>query len=289
MINDRTAATVALREVAHVGPKTFQMLVMQFGPPEELFDRRPEELADLPRLNMEKAARILESGDAMDSVRNRLEELAMHGITAVTFFDEEYPESLRQISDPPPFFYLRGGLPDASRSVAVVGSHKASSEGIGDAVAIGKRLAEEGVAVVSGLARGVDAGAHVGAIAGAGKTYAALGCGIENIYPRENKPLAEQVALHGGLLSEYPVNAKSAVPQLLARNRVVVGLAQAVVVVELLEKSKGTMSAAELAFKQGKPVFVLARETSKAVQELVGQGAYVIDEPSSLDAVMAYV
>lgn len=288
MISERTLATVALREVAQVGPNTFQMLVMQFGPPEELFDRAPEEIADLPRLNFEKAKRILESGDAMAGVRDRLESLATHGIRAVTFFDEDYPDALRGITGPPPFFYLRGSLPDESRSVAVVGSHKASAEGISAAVALGKQLAEEGVAVISGLARGVDAGAHVGAIAGGGHTYAALGCGIENIFPRENKPLAEQVALHGGLISEYPVDAKSSVPQLLARNRIVVGLAQAVVIGELLEKSKGTMAAADLAFKQGKPVFVLA-DDSKAVRELVDQGAYLIDEPESLEAVMAYV
>lgn len=289
MISARTLATVALREVAEVGPKTFQMLVMQFGPPEDLFEHSPEEIAGLPRLNHERALRILECREAFETIRERLEKIATRGINAITYFDDAYPERLREVSGPPPFFYLRGELPAESRTVAVVGSHKASAEGIGDAVAMGKQLAEEGIAVISGLARGIDAGAHVGAIAGGGKTYAALGCGLDNIHPRENKPLAEEVAVHGGLLSEYREDAKSSVPQLLARNRIVVGLAQAVVIGELPEKTKGTMAAADLAFKQGKPVFVLAKEQTKAVRELVHGGAYLIDTPESLDAVMAYV
>lgn len=289
MISDRTAATVALRECAEVGPKTFQMLVMQFGPPEELFNRSAVEISKLPRLNHEKAARLLECGKMLDAVRNRLEGLLAHGIRAVTYFDEAYPESLRSISSPPPFFYVRGTLPDEARAVAVVGSHRASTDGIADAVAIGKQLAEEGVAVISGLARGIDAGAHVGAIAGGGKTYAVVGCGLKNISPRENRPLAEQIELHGGLLSECPIDAKGSVPRLLARNRIVVGLAQAVVIVELLAKSKGTMAAVDIALKQGKPVFVVATDESNGVQELVARGAYPITDPASLEAVMAYV
>ncbi len=173
--------------------------------------------------------------------------------------------------------------------MAVVGTHHASYEGIKDATNIGKELAKRGAVVASGLARGIDTGAHLGALAKEGKTYAVLGSGLSKIYPEENLNLAVEISKNGALLTEYPLNAPVNVGQLMARNRIVVGISQTVIVVENVNGTSGTMDAAQKTIDQGKTLFVVMRENNKSSEELVKIGAIPIKGAEDLDLVLNYL
>jgi DNA processing protein len=281
---------IALREVAKIGPKGFQQLLFAFGSPENIFKATLEQISKLPRMNPEKAKGIFESQEKFAEIEEHISYLEEQGIGIKTFLDDDFPQSLREIDDPPPLLYFKGEFPLSNTLfVAVVGTHHATYEGIKDATDIGKELAKRGVMVVSGLARGVDTGAHLGALAKEGKTYAVLGSGLNKIYPEENLNLAIEISKNGALLTEYPLNAPINVGQLMARNRIVVGLSQAVIVVETEDEASGTMDAAQRAVDQGKPLFVVTRVDNKSSEELVRIGAIPIKGAEDLDLVLNYL
>ena len=281
---------IALREVAKIGPKGFQQLLFAFGSPENIFKATLEQISKLPRMNPEKAKGIFESQEKFAEIEEHISYLEEQGIGIKTFLDDDFPQSLREIDDPPPLLYFKGEFPLSNTLfVAVVGTHHATYEGIKDATDIGKELAKRGVMVVSGLARGVDTGAHLGALAKEGKTYAVLGSGLNKIYPEENLNLAIEISKNGALLTEYPLNAPINVGQLMARNRIVVGLSQAVIVVETEDEASGTMDAAQKAIDQGKPLFVVTRMDNKSSEELVRIGAIPIKGAEDLDLVLNYL
>ncbi|MGB3093308.1 MAG: DNA-processing protein DprA [Candidatus Zixiibacteriota bacterium] len=287
---DYRSYVIALREKARVGPKTFQQLLLTFGSPERVYQASVEELSSFPRISPEKAEKILESEELLPEIEKHLLYLEEQGIGILTILDGDYPQLLKQIDDPPPLLYFRGEFPIQNiQSIAVVGTHNATAAGIEKAVQIGKALAKRKVVVVSGLAKGIDAAAHIGAVKGGGKTYAVFGAGLNNIYPSENVPLAEQISKSGALITEYDLNVPVKVGRLMARNRIVVGLSQAIIVVEIEEKSPGTMDAASLAIKLGKPLFVMRKEGSQKVDELVAGGAVILEGFERLDLVTDYL
>ena len=281
---------IALREVAKVGPKGFQQLLLAFGSPENVYKATSEQISRLPRMSPEKAKEICKSQEKFTEIEEHISFLEEQGIGIKTILDEDFPQSLKQIDDPPPVLYFKGEFPLPNNlSVAVVGTHHASYEGIRDSTDIGKELAKRGVMVVSGLARGIDTGAHLGALAKEGKTYAVLGSGLNKIYPEENLNLAIEISKNGALLTEYPLNAPINVGQLMARNRIVVGFSQTVIVVETEDEASGTMDAAQRAVDQGKPLFVVIREDNKSSEELVRIGAIPIKGAEDLDLVLNYL
>ncbi len=281
---------IALREVAKVGPKGFQQLLLAFGSPENVYKASSEQISKLPRMSMEKAEEIIKSEEKFGEIEEQIAYLEEQGIGIKTILEDDYPQSLREINDPPPLLYFKGQFPlPEGLAVAVVGTHHATYEGISAATEIGKELAKRGVVVVSGLARGIDTGAHLGALAKQGKTYAVLGSGLNKVYPEENLSLAVEISNNGALLTEYPLNAPVNVGQLLARNRIVVGLSQTVIVVETEDEASGTVDAAQKAIDQGKPVFVVVREDNKSSQELVRSGAIPIKGATDLDLVLNYL
>lgn len=281
---------IALREKAKIGPKTFQQLLITFGSPENVYKVTKEELLSLPRMTANKVDEILNSKDFLSEIEEHILYLEELGIGISTILDSDYPQSLKEIDDPPPLLYFKGEFPIQNNLfVAVVGTHEASAEGIEKAVEIGRVLAKRKVVVVSGLARGIDSAAHLGAIKEGGKTYAILGAGLNNIYPSENVSLAEQISKSGALITEYSLNVPVNVGQLMARNRIVVGLSQAVIIVEMNEDSHGTMDAMNIAIKQGKPLFVVRKENSKKVEDLIQEGAVPIEGVDDLDLVLDYL
>ena len=280
---------LALREKAKIGPKTFQQLILLFGSIEDIFCATVEDLCRIPRINPDKAKQILELPDKMDEVEKEIEKLKKDGVGLCTILDENYPEILRQIDDPPPVLYFKGEFPiENSKFVAVVGTHHATEEGIKDAVQVGKNLASRGAVVVSGLARGIDSAGHLGAISAGGKTYAVLGNGFKHIYPPENLSLSEEITKSGAILSEYNPNVSINVGQLMARNRIVVGLAQAVIIVETEPGSTGTEDAILRTIQQGKPLFV-CRSVNSNVDFLIEKGAVPILGKEDLDLVVNYI
>jgi len=205
-------------------------------------------------------------------------DLARRGFRWIARSDPAFPSRLRSIHDPPPGLFLRGDalLELLERpSIAVVGARACSSYGASVATSLGRELAAAGVVVISGLARGIDAAAHRGALE-AGTTVAVLGCGIDRDYPRAHAPLAAQIAGTGLIVSEYPPGVEPAPWRFPARNRIVAGLSGATVVVEARERS-GALITADLALDEGREVLAVPGEItsqlSKGTNALLRLGA----------------
>ena len=280
-----TEHIITLKEFGRVGPRTFRRLIERFGSPERILSASVEELLEVQRVGERKAQEIIESSGRIDDARQYLEEIRTRGIRAITLFDEAYPSGLRELEDPPPVLYVRGDLlaPD-TRAVAIVGTHRAGERGREMAVKIGRRLAGRGITVVSGLARGIDAAGHRGALDGGGRTLAVLGSGLERIYPAENVPLADKIVSSGALLSEYAPDVPVNVGGLMARNRIVTGLSLAVIVVEALINSAGTMDAATRARHQDRKVYVIRwRDAPEGADKLIAQGAIPLESTVEVD------
>ena len=210
--------------------------------------------------------------------------LAVTGIQVVTPFDDAYPEPLRHIPDPPLALYYQGNLtvPQGPR-IALVGARRGTRLGLRIANAMSRELAAQGAQVVSGLARGIDGAAHEGALASGvdGCTSAVLGSGLNNIYPREHHALAERILGSGGaVISEYPPDARPYRSHFPERNRLISGLAEAVVVVEASRRS-GSLITARMAAEQGREVFAVPGAVGNAVSAgchwLIRQGAGLVE------------
>jgi DNA processing protein len=200
----------------------------------------------------------------------------------VRWSDAEYPANLRQIADPPPYFFLRGALDGADpKSIAVVGARAASDAGRRMAQRLGLEFAARDFMVVSGLARGIDSEAHQGALDGGGRTVAVMGCGIDVIYPPENRKLAEAiVAGGGGVISELPVGTPPVAENFPTRNRLISGLCLGVVIVEAAEKS-GSLITARMALEQNRQVFAVPGSPltgrTRGSNRLLKEGARLVD------------
>jgi DNA processing protein len=213
-------------------------------------------------LHASALARLLErhSGQldgALDHASERLEQYRAAGVTVLTFFDEHYPDRLRDLPDPPPVLYLRGdrGLLTRERLVAVVGTREPTRFGTTAATELTTSLAENGWGIVSGLAKGIDTISHQTALKTGAPTIAVMGGGLDRIYPAENKNLASRILDEGGLLlSEQPFGAQPRPQNLIARDRLQSGLSVAVLVAQCGIQS-GTMHTARFAAGQGRPLF----------------------------------
>lgn len=227
-----------------------------------LGDRRPAGLLAI------EPAELAEEAGASEKVLRGFEELkgtfdpdalekrlARDGIRVLTLADEAYPSRLREVPDPPPALFSKGEVPVAV-PVALVGSRRATAAGLETARALGRMLGERGVCVVSGLALGVDAAAHEGAVEAGGMTVGVLGCGIDVVYPRENGRLFESVGRSGALVSEYSLGEAPLAWRFPARNRIIAGLCEAVVVVEAPERS-GALITARHALDAGRDVWAV--------------------------------
>lgn len=180
---------------------------------------------------------------------------------SISLEDSHYPSLLKEIQNPPLKIYVLGELPDDSPAggprIAIVGTRKATLHGRLIAKETAKKLSEEGIVIVSGLAMGIDTAAHEGALAGGGRTIAVLACGLDTIYPRQNENLAKKIIESGGtIISEYPVGTPAMPNQFLERNRIVSGLSIASIVIEAPRES-GALVTARLSAEQGREVFVV--------------------------------
>jgi DNA processing protein len=215
-----------------------------------------------------------------------LEKLEKRDIGVVTIEEKSYPQALRYISQPPVILYYRGQIGGVNDfSLAVVGSRAATPYGKHTARKLGQALAQHQVTVVSGMARGVDREAHLGALEGQGFTIGVLGNGIDVVYPRENKPLYDRVAREGLIISEFPPATSPEARNFPMRNRLISGLAQGVVVVEAGLKS-GALITVDFALEQGKDVFAVPgpinSPASAGANKLIQQGAIVYTEISDI-------
>ncbi len=215
-----------------------------------------------------------------------VEQAKRLGISVVFFEDPEYPEALRHIKDPPAFLYVKGRLLGSRATVALVGSRKATPYGLKIAFEWGRKLAEAGLGVVSGLALGIDAEAHRGALTAKGYTVAVLGSGLNFVYPYQNRPLASKIVAQGGaLISEFPLNSKPERWHFPIRNRVIAGMCKGVVVVEASSKS-GSLITAAIAAEEGREVFAVPGSifspNSEGIHRLIKEGAYPVTSPEEV-------
>lgn len=266
---------VGFNLVKGIGAVRLQSLIAYFGGVREAWGAAPAELqaAGLgPRL-IERFVQVRQSIDL-----DRLwEQTASQGIQILTWEDEAYPPRLKEIEQPPPVMYVRGELlPEDTWAVAIVGTRRVTPYGRQVTEEVAAFLAANGVTVVSGLARGVDAIAHQAALRAGGRTLAVLGCGVDRIYPPEHRSLAEEIMARGALLSDYAPGTPPEAANFPPRNRIIAGLSLAVVVTEAGETS-GALITAEFAAEQGREVFavpgnILAAQ-SKGTNRLIQQGA----------------
>lgn len=195
---------------------------------------------------------------------NKLEEeeyMQKNNIEIISISDGRYPRLLKQIYDPPKKLYIKGNKNILNKtSIAIIGAREATEYGKNAAKYFAYNLTKEGINIVSGLAKGVDSFAHIGAICGNGKTIAVVGTGLDIVYPKENKYLEEKIINTGGaIISEYPLGTPPKKRNFPARNRIVSGLSKGVIVVEAKEKS-GTLITVDFALEQGRDVYVVPRK-----------------------------
>jgi len=277
-------------------------LLAAFGLPEEVF---AQSLASLTEVVHERQARaLLQWPPALDALAERTWQWLQADLAhrrVLPLGDGAYPRALLDIDDPPVLLYAMGfgpvwerGWPDVSRCVAVVGSRNPTAQGGDNALAFAQSLALEGITVVSGMALGVDAAAHRGALAGADPeggvpTIAVVGTGLDRVYPSQHHTLAQQIAQRGVILSEYPLGTAPLAAHFPRRNRLISGLSQGTLVVEAALKS-GSLITAEQALEQGRDVFAIPGSIhstqSRGCHALIKQGAHLVESVHDILSVM---
>ena len=270
---------IALRAVEEVGCVGFRTLLQAFSSPRAVFSATAQTLQVIPGIGPKTANHIRAFSD-WGMAEREIERARELEVAIVTCEDPIYPRNLLNIYDYPPLLYVQGSLCPEEICVAVVGSRLASVYGRYTTEKISRELALQGITVVSGLARGIDAAAHRGALAGKGRTIAVLGCGLDIVYPPENEGLAGAVVAHGALITEFPFGTPPNAPNFPSRNRIISGISLGVVVVEAGEKS-GSLITARIAAEQGRSVFAVPGEIgaagSRGTHRLIKQGARLVE------------
>jgi len=262
-----------------LGPISQTRLRHRFGSVSDIFQASREELLSVEGIGPKLAAALLKQKDS-DQVIEEFESCRRLGVNLLQLGDDLYPHALSEIPDPPQLLYVRGSLLDADQlGIGIVGSRRCTLYGRQQAERFARELASAGVTVISGLARGIDACAHRGAMEGHGRTLAVLGTGVGHIYPPEHDTLAEEVIECGALISESCLR-QAPVPGLFPqRNRIISGLSQGVLIVEAARNS-GALHTARHALEQGRDVFAIPGRLDSAASEgchdLIRDGAQLV-------------
>jgi DNA processing protein len=276
---------LALSLTPGIGSILIKRLLDRFKTAEAVFRAPLKELLRIEGLR-EKVAGEIQKGPLEKVVKRELSLLEEVGGKIVTLKDDDYPKRLKDIYDPPALLYLRGELRrEDELAIAIVGSRKTSPYGRWVTEKIGEDLARHGVTVVSGMARGIDSVAHKGALQGGGRTIAVLGCGVDVIYPSENRNLFYQIIEQGAILSEFPMASPPEGGHFPKRNRVISGLSIGVVIVQASAES-GSLITAGYALEQGREVFAvpgnIGVEGSRGTNQLIKQGAKLVESSEDI-------
>jgi DNA processing protein len=278
--DDALADAVRLSLVAGVGPRIRKALLEKFGTPAAVLAAAPADLRRVQGVGPELTRRLAVAREEID-VQAQLQLCAAHAIAILSESNAAYPRSLAEIHDPPGILFVRGEiLPQDALAVAIVGARHATQYGLAQAERLAGSLARGGMTIVSGLARGIDAAAHRGALAAGGRTLAVLGSGLLNMYPPEHAELAEEISRQGAVLSENPPHSPplgGAFPQ---RNRIISGLSLGVLVVEASTQS-GALISARHAMEQGREIFAVPgrvdNRMSRGCHRLIRDGAKLVE------------
>lgn len=280
--NDTTLfAWLRLMQTPGIGDVTARKLLAAFGLPEQIFE---VSYSTLLKIVPEPIARALTTSLTSAEEQAIESALAWHqlpGNQIVTLADQDYPQRLLEIADPPCVLYVKGQIHLLQQpAIAIVGSRHATSEGIQNAMRFATTLSQAGLTVVSGLAQGIDGAAHEGALQGQGSTIAVMGTGANLVYPAAHHALAHRIAEKGCLVTEYPLGTNAQAGHFPKRNRLISGLSQGVLVVEAAVAS-GTLITARMALEQSRDVFAIPGSIhsplSKGCHQLIKQGAKLVE------------
>jgi DNA processing protein len=285
---DQKKFWVAFSLVKGIGAVRFRALLNYFGDLESAWQASPETLKEAG-LSEKIVGKIIEVRANKDPDK-MIRWIDQQNIQVVTWEDETYPVLLKEIDQPPPVLYVKGKIqPENDQSAAIVGTRKVTPYGRQVTEEIADYLARNNFTIISGLARGVDGIAHQTALNAGGKTYAVLGCGVEQVYPPEHKKLAEQIIENGALISDYPPGTKPDAANFPPRNRIISGLSQITIVIEAGETS-GALITATFAVEQGRDVLAVPGNVyapqSKGTNRLIAQGAFPYTGINSLEALL---
>jgi DNA processing protein len=285
VVHEDPAATLSLFNAPGVGSARFRALLGAFGSPSEALKAGERALKNVPGVDAVTAASIHTAGQNGEGAK-LVDLLEKCGGQIVCIWDEDYPRRLKEIHDPPALLFVRGELPRTDEPcVAIVGTRNPSMYGIKQAHVIASDLASAGIVVASGMARGVDSSAHEGALQAKGRTYAVFGCGIDVIYPSENKSLAEKIIASGALISEFLPGTPPDPGLFPRRNRIISGMSLGVLVVQGSETS-GAMITARCALEQNREVFALPGSVedrrSRGPHQLLRDGAALVESAQDI-------
>ncbi|WP_062119526.1 DNA-processing protein DprA [Collimonas pratensis] len=289
---DELASWLRLEQTAGVGAETARRLLAAFGLPASIFSTSFSALHKVVPERIAHALLAAPSDATLALIERTLEWLQQAGNRLLTLADAGYPQALLDISDPPLMLYVKGRAELLARpALAVVGSRNATAQGIANAERFAEILSQRGLTVISGLALGIDAAAHQGALRGAagkaeaGSTIAVIGTGADIVYPARNRGLAHQIAEAGCIVSEYPLGMPGIAANFPRRNRIVSGLARGVLVVEAAAQS-GSLITARMAAEQGRDVFAIPGSIhsplAKGCHQLIKQGAKLVESAQDI-------
>jgi DNA processing protein len=269
-----------LTMVPGVGPRTCRTLLERFGSARKVLDAAESTLRDVPGVGPKLAEKVVRARREVEA-EAELDLCRRSGVRVVVQGDDGYPPKLAEIPDPPSLLYVRGSVEPADQiAIALVGSRKCTPYGLRIAERLASSLARVGLTVVSGLARGIDAAAHRGALAAGGRTIAVLANGLGEVYPPEHEGLAREVADSGALISESPMGQSPLAGLFPQRNRIISGLSLGVVVVEATPRS-GSLSTAKHATDQNREVFAVPGPVdslpSRGCHHLIRDGARLVE------------
>jgi DNA processing protein len=277
---DSLADSLRLCLIPGVGPRTRKALLERFGTARAALAAAPSELRDVYGVGPKLVQKIAAADNEID-VEAEIAICREHGIDILTEASDAYPRALREIHDPPGVLFVRGQMkPNDALAVGIVGTRHGTQYGLRQAERLAGGLARAGLTIVSGLARGIDAAAHRGAMAAGGRTIAVLASGVLNIYPPEHDQLADEIVACGALVSESPPHSQplgGAFPQ---RNRIISGLSLGAVIVEAADRS-GALITARHAMEQGREVFAVPgnvdSRASRGCHRLIRDGARLVE------------
>jgi len=280
--NDPALFWIGLSSIPGVGRITFRKLAHHFGSPERALAASRDELGNAGL--SERVIADIASFSWREYAEKELLKAREAGVRIITVDDTAYPPALRNTPDPPLFLYIKGDLPHED-GVAIVGTRKPTHYGLTVTHRIAYELAAAGLTIVSGLARGIDTQAHRGALAAKGRTIAVLGCGIDIVYPPENRDLLERISGNGAVVTENPFGTKPEAGYFPARNRIISGLSRGTVIIEATEDS-GSLITANYTIEQGRKLFSvpgnISSPSSRGTNSLIKQGAVLVESSDDI-------
>lgn len=270
--------------VPGLGRSRIPDLINALGSARAVFEARAATLTATGLCTPRAVQNFISNRDAR--LPQRLDYFCRHnGVQILAYTGTDYPQSLQNLSDKPLVLYVKGELPQANYALAIVGSRRCTEYGVRAAACFAQAMTREGIPIISGGAKGIDTAAHEACLQAGGTTVAVLGCGLDIVYPSENAKLFARIAEQGALVTEYPPGVPPAAANFPARNRIIVGLSQAVLVAEAGKRS-GAVITANIAADEGREVYCVPGNifdgSSIGCHELIRTGAKLVDMPQDI-------